>query len=194
MRSSGTAPSSLTIVASTVSIGGCADRSSGSTPSPRSGTTVRTALIRYVQNTVGSRSLCSRDSHAADLFRTARCSHAATEVVLPNPAGAETSVSFVSAPSSRRSLNRERGTTPRRRRGMKSLVRTRGLAMAAPLTTSSRMRPRAYPADRGKQARRMLPYRNQVRSCLHLASATVVVGSPPQRVTTDDGGGSWWVR
>ena len=45
-------------------------------------------------------------------------SHSASSVVLPKPAGAETSVSFDAAPRSSRSLSRGRGTRPRRDRGM----------------------------------------------------------------------------
>ena len=77
------------------------------------------AAIRYVQKVAGSLSLWSSESHAASRSSAgAAASHSASSVVLPNPAGAETSVNFASAPRFRRSLSRGRGTRPRRRVGM----------------------------------------------------------------------------
>ena len=73
------------------------------------------AAITYVQNDAGSLSPWSSESHAADRRPAgAAASHSASSVVLPKPAGAETSVSLDSAPRPRRSLRRGRGTTPRR--------------------------------------------------------------------------------
>jgi hypothetical protein len=49
-------------------------------------------------------------------------SQATTAVVLPNPAGAETSVSFAAAPRPRRAVSRPRSTTPARSFGTNSFV------------------------------------------------------------------------
>ena len=59
----------------------------------------------------------------------AAASHSASSVVLPNPAGADTSVSADSAPRLRRSLSRGRGTRPRRHLGTWSFVSSSGPAM-----------------------------------------------------------------
>ena len=65
---------------------------------PTPGATVRSAAITYVQKDAGSLSPWSSDSHAADLsFACAArpaASHSASCVVLPKPAGADTSVNF----------------------------------------------------------------------------------------------------
>ena len=63
-------------------------------------------------------SLWSSESHAAErLPAGGAASHSASSVVFPKPAGAETSVSFDSAPWFKRSVSRGRGTRPRRRLG-----------------------------------------------------------------------------
>ena len=59
----------------------------------------------------------------------AAASHSVSSVVLPNPAGADTSVSADSAPRLRRSLSLGRATRPRRRLGTWSLVSSSGPAM-----------------------------------------------------------------
>ena len=60
-------------------------------------------------------SVWSSETQAAEYL--VRSSHSVSNVVLPNPAGAETSVNFDSAPKFRRVLNLGRATRPRRRRG-----------------------------------------------------------------------------
>jgi hypothetical protein len=72
-------------VSSTLTGIGCDD--SGSVPT--SGATVRKAATTYVQKVPGSLSPSSSDSQATDRFPAA----AVSSVVLPNPAGAESSVS-----------------------------------------------------------------------------------------------------
>ena len=92
-------------------------------PIPTAGATVCNAAITYVQNAVGSLSLWSSESQAVKRSRCAAdASQAARSVVLPKPAGAETSVSRASMPRLRRSLSRGRGTVAPRRRGTYSLV------------------------------------------------------------------------
>lgn len=99
MISLGTAESSLTKVASTVSTCGCGEASSGSASAPTPGTPLARAVTTYVQNVVGWLSPSSNDSHAtARGCRGASASQAARAVVLPKPAGAETSASLLSAP------------------------------------------------------------------------------------------------
>ena len=61
--------------------------------------------------------------------RSGAASQSASSVVLPNPAGADTSVSADSAPRLRRSLSLGRATRPRRRLGTWSLVSSSGPAM-----------------------------------------------------------------
>ncbi len=66
---------------------------------PRPGATVWSALIRYDQKEPGSLSPSSRESHATEPCSAERDpSHSASSVDLPNPAGAEMSVSFDSTP------------------------------------------------------------------------------------------------
>ena len=72
---------------------------------------VFSAATRYVQNNAGSLSRWSSESHATDRPSAgAAASHSASSVVLPNPAGADTSVSADSAPRLRRSLSLGRAT------------------------------------------------------------------------------------
>jgi hypothetical protein len=73
---------------------------------------------QYIQKAVRSLSLWSSESHAVKCSGCgADASQAATRVVLPNPAGAETSVSRASIPRLRRSLSRGRATVAARLRG-----------------------------------------------------------------------------
>ena len=65
----------------------------------------------------------------------AAASHSVSSVVLPNPAGADTSVSADSAPRLRRSLSLGRATRARRRLGTWSLVSSSGPAMTTSLRT-----------------------------------------------------------
>jgi len=104
--------SSLSNVARTVSIGGgWGSRRKESARAPTPGATVCSAVIRYVQNDPDWLSAWSRESHAADRSPAgAAASHSASSVVLPKPAGAETSVSFDSAPRLKRSLSLGRPT------------------------------------------------------------------------------------
>ena len=100
---------------STVSAGGgCAACSRASALSPIPAATVRSAAITYAQNDAGSLSRPSSDSHAVSRSPAGpagpAASHPASSVVLPKPAGAETSVSFDAVPWSSRSLSRGRGT------------------------------------------------------------------------------------
>ena len=70
-----------------------------SEPVPTVGATVCIAAITYVQKVVGSLSVWSSESHAVERSRcAAEASQAARSVVLPKPAGAETSVSRASMP------------------------------------------------------------------------------------------------
>ena len=104
---------------------------------PTSGRAACRAATTYVQKDGACSSPASRDTQA-----TARCSavepasHAVTAVVLPKPAGAETSVSFASARARSREVRRVRSTALLRSLGTNSLVATRGLVMIGPLPRS----------------------------------------------------------
>ena len=65
-------------------------------------------------------------------------SHSARSVVLPNPAGAETIINVEAAPRSRRSVNRGRGTRPRRDLGTKNFVWSKGAGTSISCPTLSR--------------------------------------------------------
>ena len=111
---------------------------------------VFSAATRYVQNNAGSLSRWSSESHATDRPSAgAAASHSASSVVLPNPAGADTSVSADSAPRLRRSLSLGRATEPRRHLGTWSLVSSRGPAMTTapqePVFTCRQQRIRCQP-------------------------------------------------
>ncbi len=75
-----------------------------------------------MKNRTGSLSFLSRESQAAG--HSVCRSQSLTSVVLPNPAGAETSVSLWPdcRPWFNRSTRRWRGTSSGRRRGINSLV------------------------------------------------------------------------
>ena len=82
------------------------------------------------------RSRTARGRCRADRARARRspgpsANHSATSVVLPNPAGADTSVSAGSPLRSSAWRSRGRATIPRRRRGACSFVSTRGIAASA---------------------------------------------------------------
>ena len=84
---------------------------------PTPGTTVRSAATTLAQKDAGWLSPRSSDSHAADRSLAGAtdpaASHSASNVVLPKPAGAETSSNFDAVARSRRSLSRGSGTRPR---------------------------------------------------------------------------------
>jgi len=91
---------------------------------------VLSAVTTYIQNNAGSLSRWSSETHAAARPLDARpASQSASSVVLPNPAGADTSISSDSAPRLRRSLSLARATRSRRRLGTRSLVSSSGPAM-----------------------------------------------------------------
>lgn len=74
----------------------------------------------------------AQESHATEWSSSAASSsHSARSVVLPNPAGADTSVSFDAAPRRRHSWSRGRVTKPVRSFGTYSLVAITGRAMAS---------------------------------------------------------------
>ena len=84
---------SFTNVATTDS-NGCDDCSSEIAVAPTAGATVCNAATTYDQNTVGSLSCSSSDSHAVERRPPSESpNHSLSSVVLPNPAGADTSVS-----------------------------------------------------------------------------------------------------
>ena len=89
------------------------DSRSASAFAPTVGTTVRSAAITCVQNATGSLSPGSSESHAVtDPSAGAAPSHSARSVDLPNPAGADTSVSFDRVPRCTRSVRCGRDTRP----------------------------------------------------------------------------------
>ena len=105
------APRSLSRVARPASSGARGGCRSESALAPPPGAAVVSAATRYVQNNAGSLSRRSSESHATDRPSAgAAASHSASSVVLPNPAGADTSVSAESAPRLRRSLSLGRAT------------------------------------------------------------------------------------
>src|SRR6266487_1785849 len=121
---------SLSSVTRPASLGGWGGCRSESALAPTPCDAVFSALTRYVQNNAGSLSRWSSESHATDRPSAgAAASHCASSVVLPNPAGADTSVSADSAPRLRRSLSLGRATRPRRHLGTWSLVSSSGPAM-----------------------------------------------------------------
>jgi hypothetical protein len=133
------------IVASTLSTDSWGDDSRPSASAPASGATVRKAATRYGQNTAGSLSRSSRVSHAAGVpDSVVATSHCVSRVVLPNPAGAETSVNAESNPRLRCSVSRGRATVmPGRRRGIWNLLSSSGPVMTAfPPEPVVRSRPR----------------------------------------------------
>src|SRR5258707_10441456 len=80
---------------------------------PTVGATVRNAAITCIQNVTGWLSPGSSDSHAVtDPSAGATPSHSARSVDLPNPAGAETSVSFDWVPRRTRSVRCGLDTRP----------------------------------------------------------------------------------
>ena len=132
--SSGTALRSLSRGARTASIEGAADSSAARARSPIPGATPRSAAITCAQNGATWLSPPSRESHAVRCRRSvADDSHSASAVVLPNPAGADTSVSFVATPRSSRSVKRGRWTMPPRGLGAYSFVWSRPSGIAGPL-------------------------------------------------------------
>ncbi len=69
----------------------------------------------YDQNNAGSLSRSSSESHATAEPPSAKVpSHSVSSVVFPNPAGAETSISFASAAFWSRACKRRRATGLRR--------------------------------------------------------------------------------
>src|SRR6266700_1182461 len=106
------------------SFGGWGGCRSERAPEPPLGAPVFSAATRYVQNSAGSLSRWSSESHATDRpSAAATVSHSASSVVLPNPAGADTRVSADSVPRLRRA------TRLRRHLGTWSLVSSSGPAM-----------------------------------------------------------------
>ncbi len=72
---------------------------------------IRTARAAGAARAAGT--ILARGDSAAGAAGPA-ASHSVSSVVLPKPAGADTSINFDAAPRSRRSLSRGRGTRPRR--------------------------------------------------------------------------------
>src|ERR1017187_6716555 len=107
---------------------------SSSALEPTLGTAVWSAVTTHVQNDAGSLSEESSESHATERSSPgASASHSARSVVLPNPAGADTSVSLDSAPRRRRTRSLGRVTRPRRSFGTYSLVAIIGRATRFPI-------------------------------------------------------------
>src|ERR1700737_174052 len=151
----------LSRVAGPASLGGRGGCRSESAPAPTPGAAVVSAATRYVQNNAGSLSRWSSESHATDRPSAgAAASHCASSVVLPNPAGADTSVSADSAPRLRRSLSLGRATRPRRDLGTWSLVSRRGPAVTTapqePVFTCRQPRTRRQPHN-GWLTKRIVP-------------------------------------
>jgi len=106
---------------------------SSSAREPTPGTAVWIAVTTYVQKDDGSLSEGSSESHATERSSpSVSPSHSARSVVLPNPAGADTSVSLDSSPRRKRSVSLGRVTRPRRSFGTYSLVAIIGRAMRFP--------------------------------------------------------------
>ena len=76
--------------------------------------------MKYVRKRTGSLSPSSRESQVTGT--APRLAHSLTRVVLPNPAGAETSVKLPLIPPASRSSRRGRGTRSGRGGGRYSLV------------------------------------------------------------------------
>src|SRR5215212_8847204 len=114
-----------------------------------SGTAAWSAVTTYVQNDTGSLSAASSDSHATGCDAPGvGPSHSARSVVLPNPAGADTSVNLDSPPLRRRSVSLGRVTRPPRSRGTYNLVAITGRAMNSP-SQCARPRPGSVPPAQG---------------------------------------------
>src|SRR5437016_2776323 len=100
---------------------------------PMLGTAVCNAVTTYVQNDAGSLSEPSSETHATERSSPDDSpSQSARRVVLPNPAGADTSVSLDSAPRRSSSSSRGRVTRPRRTFGTYNFVAITGRATASP--------------------------------------------------------------
>jgi hypothetical protein len=100
--------------------GGWEDSSAPSRPAPNAGSSV-CRLVKTLARKRGH-ALSSLSSETQAKGRSSRRSHSLSMVVLPKPAGAETSVSFASSPALSRPTNRGRGTCSRRIGGTVSLV------------------------------------------------------------------------
>ena len=108
----------MSSVTTNASVGGSVEDRSASASSPTPGAAVLSAAMKYVQNNAGSLSLASSDSHAVVCPSAgADVNQSVSSVVLPKPAGADTSVSADSPARPRRSFSLERATNPRRRAG-----------------------------------------------------------------------------
>ena len=85
---------------------------------PSSGRARCIAVAIAAQKEPDSLSVGSRDTHAVTCSSGSdAASHSASTVVLPNPGGAETSVSFARNPRCSRVMSRARGTEDSRGRG-----------------------------------------------------------------------------
>ncbi len=101
-------------------------RSASSDAVPARGCTACSPAIRWLQNLTGSLSPSSADSHTNGVRSRSASHHWASSVVLPYPAGAQTSVSFLPLPSRRRSRSCPRGAMPFRAWGGASFERSSG--------------------------------------------------------------------
>lgn len=100
-------------------VGGCA-WSKFRVLAPNPGAILCKAMMTYIRKRAGSLSSSSSESHATG--SALLLIHSATSVVLPNPAGAESSVKLPYRPAFRRSIKPGRGTEPGRDAGINSFV------------------------------------------------------------------------
>ena len=87
-----------------------APSNSGDVVSPSVGHSPRSAARTYDQSTTGSLSPSSRLNHATGLVASSASRQVPSSVVLPYPAGAATSVTFVPGPARSRSTRRSRAS------------------------------------------------------------------------------------
>src|SRR6476646_10367918 len=83
--------------------GVCGERSNASADSPMPGWMFPSAVMRYLQKQDGSLSLSSNEIQATG--QDEQAAHSLRAVVLPAPAGAETSINLCWTAASRRSFN-----------------------------------------------------------------------------------------
>lgn len=105
--------------------GGSGERRAAKTPSPIPSRTVHSAATRYDRKRAGALPPSSNDTQAANCLLDERFfNHSTSRGILPDPAGAETRVSFRPGSRSIRSVRRRRATRSGRACEGRSLVDT----------------------------------------------------------------------